>query len=338
MSNIINSNPMALAMSTAPHHRVSSGYGYRMPYLGAGRRRRMAGRLAGGARRRRGKGFFGNIWNGLKKVGNFIKDNHVISSAVGLLPGPYAKAGALGARLAGLGRRRRRVRRGGNLLSKARSFIGKHKGKLALGGIGGAVLAHDALQLLRGSGRKRRTRRRRGGNTGTVAAPPMRDFKNALAPLIGNTKKRSPTLLRRVFRPIAPAGTTRRRVLNTVDKFLRGTKLVSAGLDHLGRKSLANAARAYGYGRRKRVVRRKRGGTQRLQHRIANHVFGRIHKYFQPREGQRKNLLHHAHDFIKDRRLISRGLAHLKLHGPAQHAFLSGYGRRRRRVVRRRRM
>jgi hypothetical protein len=66
-----------------------------------------------------GEGFFGDIghWikgaantvyrKALKPVGNFVKDNHLISTGVGaLVPGFGAKVAALGLRQAGLGRGR----------------------------------------------------------------------------------------------------------------------------------------------------------------------------------------------------------------------------------------
>ncbi len=76
-------------------------------------------------RRRRGGNIFNSIgsWvkgaantvynKALKPAARFIKDNHLISTAVGLLPHPAGKAAGIGLRLAGYGRRRRVRRRGG---------------------------------------------------------------------------------------------------------------------------------------------------------------------------------------------------------------------------------
>jgi len=70
-----------------------------------------------GARRRRRRVVGGNIfkkmWSGIKKGFNWAKDNKVLSTALGVIPG--AQNAATVARAVGLGRRRRRrgVTRGG---------------------------------------------------------------------------------------------------------------------------------------------------------------------------------------------------------------------------------
>ena len=99
-------------------------------------------------------------------------------------------------------------------------------------------------------------------------------------------------------------------VLSNVHKFVKDKRLVSSALRHfLPTSTLHKAAQTLGYGRRRRV-RRRRGGDL-------------------------KSVLSSAHKFIKDKRLVSSALRHFlpnsNLH-KAAHAV--GYGRRR--TVRRR--
>ena len=61
-----------------------------------------------------GEGFFGDVWNGIKKGANWIKDNQVISKGLnalgGVVPGPYGSALRAGSGLAGsigLGKKRK---------------------------------------------------------------------------------------------------------------------------------------------------------------------------------------------------------------------------------------
>lgn len=70
-------------------------------FYGMGRRRR---------HRRRGGNILSAIGDAAGKAFRFLKDNHAISRAVGLIPHPLGLAGSLGLRALGLGRRRRRVR------------------------------------------------------------------------------------------------------------------------------------------------------------------------------------------------------------------------------------
>jgi len=96
----------------------------RASYAGNGRRRMRAP-----VRRRRGRGFFDSIKRVLSSIGNFVKDNRLISRGLSLIPHPYARVGSTVASSLGLGRRRRRPvrrRRGGNLktvLKKAHDFV-----------------------------------------------------------------------------------------------------------------------------------------------------------------------------------------------------------------------
>lgn len=100
------------------------------------------------------------------------------------------------------------------------------------------------------------------------------------------------------------------RLISTV-----ANSLSKVGVPYAG--SIGTAASALGYGRRRRVrrrrvVRRRRGGDI-------------------------KSILSSAHKFVKDNRLISKGLRtflpNSNLH---KAAFSLGYGKRRRRVHRRR--
>ncbi|HVW99982.1 MAG TPA: hypothetical protein VHA52_06080 [Candidatus Babeliaceae bacterium] len=125
-------------------------------------------------RRRRGGDFLGigNFFRrtlpaGLKKAGQFIKDKRLLSTGIGLIPHPGGKVLATGLRLAGLGRRRRVRRRGGNLksmLKKAHEYV-KEKRLIssALRHFLPKSNAHKIAHIL-GYGRRRRVRRRRGGD------------------------------------------------------------------------------------------------------------------------------------------------------------------------------
>ena len=55
-----------------------------------------------------GGGFWGDVWDGIKKVGGIIKDNKLLSGGLSLIPHPYAQLGAKGAGMLGLGRKRKK--------------------------------------------------------------------------------------------------------------------------------------------------------------------------------------------------------------------------------------
>lgn len=64
----------------------------------------------------KGKGFFGNIWKGLKKAGEVIKDAKLISTGLSLIPHPLGKAaGAITGQL-GVGKRKRKRRQRGGAM------------------------------------------------------------------------------------------------------------------------------------------------------------------------------------------------------------------------------
>lgn len=161
---------------------------------GAGRRRR-----APVSRRRRGGNIFSDAGNWIRGAANtvyngairpaarFIKNNHLISAGIGFIPHPAARAAAIGARIAGYGRRKR-------------------------------------------------VRRRRGGNA-TVKGPMMPGSA-----------------------PLRPTPSRARQVLNKVQTFLKKTKVISNALDHFGHSNYAGIARVWGYGKRRRVRRKRRAG------------------------------------------------------------------------------
>ena len=55
----------------------------------------------------RGQGFFGDLWSGIKKGFNFIKDNKLVSGVASLIPHPMAQRIAAGAKMAGMGKRKK---------------------------------------------------------------------------------------------------------------------------------------------------------------------------------------------------------------------------------------
>jgi len=63
-----------------------------------------------------GKGFFGDVWKGIKKVGGFVKDNGLLSKGLALTGNPMLSSGA---KMLGLGKKK-----------------GKRKGKKGQGGKG----------------------------------------------------------------------------------------------------------------------------------------------------------------------------------------------------------
>ena len=93
----------------------------------------------GGKRRRRGNGFFGDVWDGIKSVGRVIpwadvgrtanqalKDSKLISTNIGMIPGIGPIAGSLAQR-AGYGGRRRggqmRIQGGAQPLSRVPPIV-----------------------------------------------------------------------------------------------------------------------------------------------------------------------------------------------------------------------
>ena len=139
------------------------------------------GRRTRRTRRRRGRGFFGKVWNGIKKAANYVKDKKLISKIANLIPHPAAKAVGTAASAVGLGRlrtrrtrrapvrRRRRIvrRRGGasglrKFLTNAHSFIKQRRlVSGALKHFGQPGLARVAYSLGYGRTTRRRTRRTR---------------------------------------------------------------------------------------------------------------------------------------------------------------------------------
>lgn len=132
MSLYLDSNQVA----GLGRHRVHHGGAL----LGLGRRkihrhRRVGGALLGLGRRSRryGRGFFGDVWNGLKSgvskiipsVHNLIKNTGAISKGLSFVPGIGGLASGA-AKALGYGRRRRvyRKRRGGALSERARLLLG----------------------------------------------------------------------------------------------------------------------------------------------------------------------------------------------------------------------
>lgn len=82
------------------------------------RKRKVGGRrplrqMVGGRkriRRQRGSGFFGDLWSGIKKAGNWVKDNRIISGVAKAIPNPISQVVGNVAHAVGLGRHRARGR------------------------------------------------------------------------------------------------------------------------------------------------------------------------------------------------------------------------------------
>ena len=70
--------------------------------------------------RKRGKGFFGDVWNGVKRAATFAKDNKLLSTGLALTGSPWLAAGA---RIAGYGKHRRHRGRGMNLTSEHQKLM-----------------------------------------------------------------------------------------------------------------------------------------------------------------------------------------------------------------------
>jgi hypothetical protein len=91
-------------------------------------------KLSGGRRRRVRRG--GSLWSwikgaantvynkAIKPAHNFLKNNHVYSSAAALIPHPAGKVAAAGLRAAGYGRRRRKVGAGRRRVGGSRRMRG----------------------------------------------------------------------------------------------------------------------------------------------------------------------------------------------------------------------
>jgi hypothetical protein len=56
----------------------------------------------------------------LKPAGNFIKDNHILSTVAGFIPHPAGRVASIGLRQAGLGRKRRKKRQAGGAKPRTR--------------------------------------------------------------------------------------------------------------------------------------------------------------------------------------------------------------------------
>jgi hypothetical protein len=180
----------------------------------------------------------------------------------------------------GVGRRRRRVhRRGGNILSD----IG------------------NALSTAHGFIRRNKLISTVGNALGAVGVPYAGAIGKA-ASVLGYGRRRRVHRRRR--------GGDLRSILTSAHKFAKEKRLLSSALRHfLPNSNLHKAAHVLGYGRRRRV-RRRRGGDV-------------------------KSILSSAHKFVKDRRLVSSALRHFGHHKLAAASRALGYGRRRRVVHRR---
>ena len=72
---------------------------------GAGKKK--TGRKRGAGRQQlKGDGFFGDLWSGVKKAANWVKDNKIISKVGSVIPIPAVQQAAKVADMAGLGRGR----------------------------------------------------------------------------------------------------------------------------------------------------------------------------------------------------------------------------------------
>ena len=54
-----------------------------------------------------GEGFFGDLWDGVKKVGGFLKDSKILSGVASAIPHPYAQTAAPILKQIGLGKRKK---------------------------------------------------------------------------------------------------------------------------------------------------------------------------------------------------------------------------------------
>ena len=194
--------------------------------------------------RRRGKGFFGNLWNGIKRAASWVKSNKIISRVANAIPHPYAKAIGTAAGAVGLGRRRRSTRRRGGARMYTPTVV---------------------LRKSVGGRRKRTVRRRRGGSMSSFLSKAHKFVKSHRLASKGlrhfgfNTLARGAHALgygKRKRRRTVRGGSIG-SFLTKAHKFVKGNRLVSKGLRHFGFSNLARGAHAVGYGR-KRTVRRRR--------------------------------------------------------------------------------
>jgi len=238
-------------------------------YYGMGRRRRR--------RPRRGGSFFSAIGDTIGKVGHFLKENHALSRAVGLIPHPLGLAGSLGLRAIGLGRRRRRVGRP------------RRRGGLALTGLTKNAIISKAVGLIPrplrtslGLGRRRRVRRQGGSIVSSLLLKALKLVPRSLLLMgrqalgLGRRRIGRPRV-RRVGRPRVRRvlGIRRRRYVRrgrggevsgaTLNKYIKDKRILSDALNHFAPGSnLSGAASALGYGRRRprrRMMNRRRGGA-----------------------------------------------------------------------------
>lgn len=133
--------------------------------------------------------------------------------------------------------------------------------------------------------------------------------------------------------------------LSKVHDFIKQHKIISTVGNALGAvgvpyaSAVGKAASVLGYGRRRRRVGRPRlrSSMRRVGRPRISYGTGRrrvMHR--RRRGGDLKSILSSAHKFVKDKRLISSALSHFGHHKLASAASTLGYGRRRRRVHRRR--
>lgn len=58
-----------------------------------------------------GGAWYDDLWSGIKKAANFVKDNKVISTVTGLIPHPAAQVGSVIAKAVGVGRHKKKCRK-----------------------------------------------------------------------------------------------------------------------------------------------------------------------------------------------------------------------------------
>ena len=79
-----------------------------------------------------GVGFWGDVWSGIKKAANFVKDNKLVSKGLNLIPDARAKSAAKAAEAIGLGKKKRgpRKMRGKGMTAKLNpnSVLAMHTG------------------------------------------------------------------------------------------------------------------------------------------------------------------------------------------------------------------
>lgn len=203
------------------------------------RRRRVSVMRGRGRRRRqRGRGFFDSIGNffknagnaiydkAIRPVGNFIKDQRLISRAANLagsvLPGPAGTAAKLAGGVAGqlgLGRRRRR-----------------------------RVSGH---RRMRGGRRRRTGRRRQRGGSGPPGGMPL-DNGLGLVSVMPPGGSYWPAGDRAMAAAMQNAPVARPNIFRRAWNTVKDARLISRGLRGVGLGRLADKAAQYGLGRRRR--------------------------------------------------------------------------------------